>query len=71
MNSELIIRYDPDMRPVSAQCSSCGQQMPNLPTDLRETTDRIIWFSDRFIEHKQSKHPTPPYRRHDHEQGPA
>ena len=62
MNSELVIRYDADLQPISAQCSSCGQQMPSLPSDLHETADRVIWLSDRFIEHKKSKHSTPPYR---------
>ena len=61
MNSELVIRYDANLRPISAQCSSCGQQMPSLPSDLPDTPDRIVWFSDHFIEHKKQKHPTPPY----------
>jgi len=68
MNSELVIRYDANLRPISAQCSLCGQQMPHLPSDLHDTPDCIIWFSDRFIEHKKSKHATPPYGAQDHQQ---
>jgi hypothetical protein len=61
MNSELVIRYDEHLQPISAQCSSCGQQMPHLPSDLQDTPDRVLWLSDRFIEHKRTKHPIPPY----------
>ena len=68
MNSELVIRYDPDLRPISAQCTSCGQKMPSLPSDLDDTAARIIWFSDHFIEHKKRKHPAAPYRAHDQQQ---
>jgi hypothetical protein len=61
MIPELTIRYDHDMRPISAECSSCGQRMPAPPSALRNTADTIMWFSDHFIEHRQQKHPAPPY----------
>jgi hypothetical protein len=61
MNSELVIRYDDQVRPVSAQCSGCGQQMPAPPPTLQDSADIIQWFSVQFIEHKKRNHPTPPY----------
>jgi hypothetical protein len=41
MVPELAIRYDHDLRPTSAQCSSCGQQMPGLPPDRRFGSIRL------------------------------
>jgi hypothetical protein len=61
MNSELVIRYDDHLRPISGQCSSCGQQMPQPPSELHDTNEIIEWISAHFVEHKKSKHPTPPY----------
>lgn len=61
MIPELAIRYDDELRPTSAQCSSCGLRMPAPPHDLQETVDVIMWFSDNFIEHRKQKHPSTPY----------
>lgn len=61
MTPELTIRYDHDLRPVSAECSSCGQRMPAPPPDFHDTNEIIVWFSGHFIEHRKQKHPTPPY----------
>jgi hypothetical protein len=61
MIPELTIRYDHNLSPVSAQCSSCGQQMPPSPSDLHDSADIVQWFSDHFIEHRKLKHPVPPY----------
>jgi len=61
MNSELVIRYDDHLQPVSGQCSSCGQQMPKQPSGLQDTTGKIAWLSEQFVAHKRSKHPTPRY----------
>ena len=61
MVAELAIRYDENLRPVSAQCSSCGLHMPPPPSDLHDTADIILWLSDHFIEHRKQKHPAPPY----------
>jgi hypothetical protein len=58
---ELTIRYDHQLRPVSAECTSCGQQMPRPPAYLNDSSDIILWFSDHFIEHRKEKHPAPPY----------
>jgi len=60
MIPELIIRYDHQLRPASAECTSCGQHMPKPPSDL-EGSEIIVWFSGRFIEHRKEKHPAPPY----------
>lgn len=65
MIPEVTIRYDYDLRPVSAQCSSCGQPMPKPPSDLHDTAALIMWFSDRFLEHRKLEHPIPPYGLHD------
>jgi hypothetical protein len=61
MIAQLTIRYDHNLRPVSAECSSCGQQMPPPPSDLHDAAGIIQWLSDRFIEHRKQKHPAPPY----------
>ena len=61
MVPELAIRYDNNLRPTSAQCSTCGQHMPAPPSEVRDTADVLMWFSDQFVEHRTQKHPTPPY----------
>lgn len=61
MIPELTLRYDHDLHPVSAQCSSCGRQMPLPPPDLRDAADIVQWFSVHFIEHRKQEHPAPPY----------
>jgi hypothetical protein len=53
---ELAFNYDRDMRPVSAQCSLCGEKMPPLPPDVRLPGDVIVWLSRRFLDHKKLKH---------------
>ena len=61
MIPELIIRYDHQLRPISAECISCGQHMPKPPSDLNDDSKIILWFSERFVEHRKEKHPAPPY----------
>ena len=61
MTPELAIRYDHNLHPVAAYCSSCGLKMPTPPSDLHDSADIILWFSDHFIEHRKEKHPAPPY----------
>jgi len=65
MIPELTIRYDHELRPISAQCSSCGHPMPKPPSDLHDRSDILLWFSDQFIEHRRKEHPIPPYGSHD------
>ena len=60
MRPELTFSYDPQMRPLSARCTRCGEQMPTHPTELKEPADAILWLSQQFIEHKRLKHPAPP-----------
>ena len=61
MIPELIIRYDHQLRPVSAECTSCGQHMHKPPSDLDDDSKILIWFSGHFIEHRKEKLPAPPY----------
>jgi hypothetical protein len=61
MIPELVIRYDHDLRPKSAQCSSCGHPMPPPPPDFDDSADIVQWFSNQFIEHRKEKHAAPPY----------
>jgi hypothetical protein len=61
MIPELTIRYDHELRPQSAECCSCGHQMPKPPSDLHDSADIVSWFSSHFIEHRKEKHPAPPY----------
>ena len=46
MVPELAIRYDNNLRPTSAQCSTCGQHMPTPPSEVRDTADVLMWFGD-------------------------
>ena len=61
MIPELTIRYNYDLRPSSAQCSSCSQLMPAPPHHLQDAATILMWFSARFLEHRKQKHPMPPY----------
>ena len=60
MLTELSFVYDPEMRPVSARCSVCGQLMPTPPSTLRDAADMVMWLSQQFLEHKRLKHPQQP-----------
>jgi hypothetical protein len=61
MIPELTIRYNHVLRPESAECSSCGQQMPKPPSELTDSSDLVLWFSGQVIDHRKEKHPAPPY----------
>ena len=56
MPSELSFMYDPQMRPVSAKCTICGQLMPPPPSHLLDSADLIMWLSGEFLEHKRIEH---------------
>ena len=58
MIPELTIRYGHDLRPESAECSSCGKQMPQPPSELTDSSEIVLWFSGHFIEHRHES--TPP-----------
>ncbi|WP_162601615.1 hypothetical protein [Occallatibacter savannae] len=53
---ELKLKYDPEMKPVSAWCSLCGEKMPDVPANLRDSGEIIMWMSMEFIEHRTLKH---------------
>ncbi len=57
MPSELSFIYDPELRPVSAKCSVCGQLMPPPPSMLLDAADMVMWLSKQFLEHKRLNHP--------------
>jgi hypothetical protein len=61
MIPELTIRYDHQLQPASAECSSCGQQMPQPPSNLNDSSEIILWFSAHFVDHRKEKHPAPTY----------
>ena len=57
--TELKIEYDSEMKPVSASCTACGEQMPLPPAKtfyLNDSADTIVWFSEVYIEHRKRKH---------------
>lgn len=51
------VHHDSEMRPVTAMCTACREQMPKAPSNLRSTFDLVLWLSTFFIEHKRLKHP--------------
>jgi len=59
IRTELKIGYDNTMKPISATCIACGEKMPLPPAklyNLNESADTIVWFSERYIEHRRLKH---------------
>jgi hypothetical protein len=60
MLTELSFVYDPEMRPVTARCSVCGQLMAPPPSTVRDAADMVMWLSQQFLEHKRLKHPQQP-----------
>ncbi len=56
MRPALLFSYDKLMRPVSAKCKLCGEQMPEPTTELGSPADVVVWLSKQFIEHKKTKH---------------
>lgn len=57
MNTELAFFYGQGKYPVSAKCRLCGDSMPQSSEELPSLADTVLWLSQRFIEHKQQKHP--------------
>ena len=55
--SELAIVYDESELPMSATCTHCGKQMPAPEHILESPPDVILWFSVKFLEHKNREHP--------------
>jgi hypothetical protein len=57
VRSELAITYDGNMRPVSAKCTECGEQMSSPGPELESSAEIILWMAGRFLEHKRASHP--------------
>jgi len=61
--TELKIEYDAHMKPIRAICNGCGEKMPLPPADLQKAADIIIWFSNKYLEHRRLKHSNDDRRR--------
>jgi hypothetical protein len=56
LRSELAFQYDDRSFVVSATCTRCGQKMPTPSSNVTFTRDRVLWFAQRFTEHKKLRH---------------
>ena len=56
MRSELHFDYDDSMHPIDAICSACGEKKPKPGPEPQETADTIVWYSEKYIEHRTLKH---------------
>jgi len=54
--TELKIDYGERMKPISAICTACGEKMLTPPADLENSADIIVWFSEKYVEHRRLKH---------------
>ena len=54
--TELKFSYDDNMHPIGATCGACGEKMPKPDPDLKDSADIIVWFSEKYIEHRRLKH---------------
>jgi hypothetical protein len=61
--TELQIEYSDQMKPISATCAGCGEKMPMPPVDLENTVDVIVWFSNKYLDHRKLKHSNDERRR--------
>ena len=61
--TELKFEYDTKSRPISATCGTCGEKMPDAPAQIDQAADRIMWLSERYIEHRKLKHSSEDRRR--------
>jgi hypothetical protein len=52
----LIITYDKHLFPASADCSDCGEEMPQGEPRIAASDDNIRWFSSHFADHLLRKH---------------
>lgn len=60
VRSELVFEYSADMGNLveSAKCSICGGQMPLPELTMTLSRDRVLWFAQQFLLHKQQRHPS-------------
>ena len=56
MRTELHFDYDDRMHPIGATCSACGEWMPRPDPRLKDSAEIILWFSEKYIEHRKLKH---------------
>jgi hypothetical protein len=54
---ELRFEYDTSSFVRSAYCSICSERMPAPNPSVTNSADRVLWFAQRFIEHKKRRHP--------------
>ena len=55
MKTELRFAYDENMRPISATCTGCGEQMAKPDPSLENSADIVMWLSEQFLEHRKEK----------------
>jgi hypothetical protein len=53
---ELLIDYDANSHPVSANCSICGVQLPHMESKGASSAESIKWFAIQFDLHVRQKH---------------
>jgi transcription elongation factor Elf1 len=53
---ELKFEYDAASFVKSAYCSICSERMPTPNPSVTNSADRVLWFAQRFIEHKKQRH---------------
>lgn len=61
--TELKIEYDGQMKPIRAVCNGCGEKMPLPLADLQNAADIIVWFSNKYLDHRKLKHSNDERRR--------
>lgn len=52
----LAFSYDENMRPVLANCTFCGEQMPTAGPAITHPADMIWWVFRRYLQHCDTKH---------------
>jgi hypothetical protein len=53
----LQTRYDENGIPISAKCSTCGEQMPQGVPRITNPIDNVEWFATQFSLHVAQSHP--------------
>jgi hypothetical protein len=56
MPAELALVYDAHIRPISAKCTACNEQMPTPSPDIYDGVEAITWLSVQFVQHTRLKH---------------
>ena len=56
MRTGLAFIYDRHMQLVAAKCKLCGERMPKPRQQIGLLADRVLWLSQRFLEHKKLQH---------------